>query len=323
MHKAWLSLVVASGLLLAGCIDPEKEGERALDERGAASESAAAPEWRIGQFWTYSIPEGQATLVVVGEEGGDWIVATTDGEMAYYDALYDVSYLGAVRKSDLAGSQGGDRVQFFQFPLEDGKEWTTRWDGFSLKVTATESAPGIYDLVGMDGNRKHVEYTYNAEKGFFQRATWFGGEGFDDWGLELTASGQNFRGTIQSYRIGALHTFENGFGDSMAREVFEIDAGWNEIGLRGSMHCNDDAAGQLLLGVNGPEFSGNPLPMSPVVNPPEEGHVLDCADAQEWDSAWVMANPGGAWEVGIIVGSPNGQVSLFMEERAREETAFP
>ena len=62
---------------------------------------------------------------------------TAAPDRAFQDAREDVSRLGPQRKSDLAGSQGDDRVQFFQWPLVDGKSWSTRWDHQPVTITAT------------------------------------------------------------------------------------------------------------------------------------------------------------------------------------------
>lgn len=143
------------------------------------------------------------------------------------------------------------------------------------------------------------------------------------WGMELQGQGESFSGTLVRYRLGPEEAFVMTIADSQLPVEHEIPAEWNEVGMRALLLCNADPMGQILVGVNGPNDEEVPLPMLPTVNEPDGGASLDCSDAQELDSAWLMENPGGTWEFGFIVAAPNGVAHLFLEPRAREEIPFP
>jgi hypothetical protein len=330
MGRRSLVFSVVLALVFAGCVDSPEDSEDSTNGDGPAiaeDGSVSAPEWNVGDHWEYRSlgAEGSGerfSLVVSGEQGGDWLMETTDADVAYHHARFEISYMGEIRKADLAGSQAGNRVKFFDFPLEDGKSWTTTWDGLSVRVTAEEVGEGVFELTSMDGDRVHAAYTYDHEVGFFKQASWMGEGGDVMWGMELVGQGESFSGDLVRYRLGPDHGFVMSVEDSQLLE-HEIPAEWNEVGMRALLLCNEDEAGQILVGVNSPSDDEIPLPMLPTLNEPDGGASLDCSTGQQLDSAWLMENPGGTWEIGFIVGAPNGVAHLFLEPRAREVFPFP
>lgn len=172
---------------------------------GAADGSFDAPVWTVGDAWAIS-PVGDAgqpgVLVVTGAEGDAYTLATTDPDAAGYDALFDISYLGRIRASDLAGHQGGKPVQFFSFPLADDKTWTTTWDGLEIKLAAkwnpalTTSAgihPG-FEIVGTYEGEPYVRYDYVPTLKWWSHLSFANGYGmkvertFADWTGEYVAA---------------------------------------------------------------------------------------------------------------------------------------
>lgn len=189
-------VAVALAASLAGCMGGE-EPPAASDDGSQAEEEAnatlAAPTWEIGDWWTWDTgQQGEVTLVVTGEDGGDWIVGTTNEAVAFFHARFPVSYLGEVRKADLAGSQPDTRVAFFDWPLEAGKTWTTTWDGVERTITVDRVEDGTAHLTATQDGRPAVTYTYDAERGSFGELVFLDANGTETFAMEPQASGSSF-----------------------------------------------------------------------------------------------------------------------------------
>lgn len=176
--RSRVPVILLAALALAGCVGGSADlptttldsGQLATDATVDAVTQAAVdpsrievPVWSVGDAWTGTAHEGEEsrpyTIVVTKVEGDAYTVETTDGTNAGWDAMFDVSYLGKIRARDLAGSQQGQPVQFFDFPLTDGKTWTTTWDGLEVKLTATQTPRG-YDIAGTVDDELYVELDY-------------------------------------------------------------------------------------------------------------------------------------------------------------------
>ena len=157
---------------------------------GGDGASADVPTWSVGDAWSI-VPQGDAqdapSVLVVTAAGPDgYTVSTTSEGTAGYDALHDVSYLGRIRASDLAGSQEGQPVQFFSFPLADGKTWQTTWDGRAITLTATfvpalTTSAGIHEgfaIEGRDGDQVYVKYDYVPTLKWWSHLSFASGYGF-------------------------------------------------------------------------------------------------------------------------------------------------
>lgn len=160
---------------VAEALATEGAGEPLTGDNGtaAAAIDVEAPEWSVGDAWgvqNYGFGDFACTLVVTSASSG-YTLSPTCEELAQADAVFDVSYVGAIRGSDLAGAQQGQPVQFFAFPLSDGKTWTTTWDGLPITLTATFApalaAPGAgvgpgYTIVGATAEgEEYVRYDYS------------------------------------------------------------------------------------------------------------------------------------------------------------------
>lgn len=186
-------LLALSALVLAGCASPEDAdgADPAAIDAGAAAGSPEparpasavvpadaptldAPVWAVGDAWSvvsHNEEEGteeRSTLVVTRVEGSSYLVETTSEQTASFDAIFDVSYVGSIRASDLAGEQQGQPVLYYSFPLQDGKTWTTTWDGQEVSLKATKAARG-FSIVGTVEGEPYVEYDYAPELKWFSR----------------------------------------------------------------------------------------------------------------------------------------------------------
>lgn len=210
-------------LLLSGCIGAQTPEDEAVAQSvvpeatppttGATAEAPPAapvdvdvPAWRVGDAWTvenFGFSSTSCTYAVTADASA-YTLSPTCEDNAYADAMFDVSYLGEIRKSDLAGAQRGTPVQFFAFPLTDGKTWTTQWDDITVTLTAKFTpalvAPGLgsgpgYTIVGTtpDGD-EYVKYDYSPALKWWTGITFEGG----NYGLKVTRFQENWTGTYKT-----------------------------------------------------------------------------------------------------------------------------
>lgn len=205
MRTVTVALLVLMGAI-GGCLADSGEGEVAAsadddagdalpgDDGNATATPALAeadvPEWQVGDAWSITTHGGEGSamyaLVVVDAGSSGYTIAATDEEITVLDAIHDISYLGRIRTSDLAGSQQDAPVRFFDFPLTDGKTWTTTWDGFEVKLTATLAdaiptpdgpKPG-FRIVGTHEDATYVTYDYVPDVGWWTGISFEAGYGF-------------------------------------------------------------------------------------------------------------------------------------------------
>lgn len=192
-------------LALAGCVGSGPSATTSTLDSGKLADEATgievaqdvpldaaevpAPLWSVGDAWTGMSKNGEQTrpitLVVTMAEGDFYTVETTDPKTAGWDAMFDVSYVGRIRARDLAGSQQDQPVQFYDFPLADGKSWTTIWDGLEVALTATKSARG-FDIVGTVDGAEYVRLDYVHDLRWFSKLEFAEGYGIT---LERVESG--------------------------------------------------------------------------------------------------------------------------------------
>ncbi len=184
-----LVVLIIGALLFAGCaddgddVDPESgrsaDGDNAIEGNETQEAIATGQEpasWEVGYYWSYRTSFGEDfTLVVSEDRGDDWFLDTPDEDTAWADVREPISYLGEVRKDDLAGSQGAERVQYFDFPLEEGNEWTTQWDGVERRVVTVE-ADESFRFEAYEEDRLAIAYDYDPEVGWFTKVTFYEGE---------------------------------------------------------------------------------------------------------------------------------------------------
>ncbi len=300
---------------LAGCLGQESQGNPAgeagqpTDDPTLATDSLQAPTWSIGDHWTYTSQGfGETTWVVTGDQGGDWIVDTTNLETAFVHAREDISFLGERRKGDLAGSQGDTRVTYFDWPLEENKTWTTTWDGVQREITVDRVDDGVAELTARQEGRVAVEYTYDSRAGHFQGFTFFDENGTETIDAELTASGSGFQGTAVRWDLTTALDLEGTFGVQPVSEggSFEVPEGATDLWLGLTIRCPSGAY-EFGFGGNGSGYNDqDPCPAEADVAEP------------------VVEDPGpGMYSGGLTAASPDGEGSyeIVLYTRTLQEIA--
>jgi len=202
---------------LSGCSGGRNTTDLPLLEPGAEilpSPFDSAPAWERGDWWTYAVQMGAqqyvSTRVVTAVGDTAYTIGVTDELTAFNHARSEISVVGLMRKSDLAGSQETAAVEFLQFPLTDGRTWTMNWDGLSW--TATAAVDTLAKITYVSGNESR-SMTYDpAVRWFTQMSASRGGEQL--FNVALQDFGTQFSGDIVTVEIRSDMNGSGGIGHS-------------------------------------------------------------------------------------------------------------
>lgn len=256
-----LSAVFLLAILLAGCSGGSTTSSSATLAPGQVSAPAGLrpPTLHAGDWWNYSSPSGGLSYVVSADSGDDYTMDTDSAGVAFFNAKNDISTLGAIRKSDLAGSQGKERVQFFQWPLTDGKNWTTTWDGAPIAIKAKQAGEGRFTFLATraDGST-YATYAYDNKTHWFTELTFSDAKGNPGFTLTLQASGTAFPGNLVRASLTKLAA-GNATGPLGSNGNFE-PAKFSRIYVHYNLACSNGAysvaVGPLAINpVSGPGYA--------------------------------------------------------------------
>lgn len=245
-------------LALAGCTDGGGDaspgggtpaGDAGEDGLVDGDTRLQLPSWEVGQWWTLSSDQAAApfTHVVAANGSADYTLATDSPDLAFFDARFDISFLGPVRKSDLAGSQGSTRVQFFEFPLTAGKSWSTTWDGLDIDINVTSVQGGLAKLEARHANGTlYAAYSFDGKTGYFRDYAFYGADGTTvGFAAKATASGKDFAGDLVRWQLQELYSFHGPMAGPVAQN-FDIDPGATDVWIGVAIACS---AGAVTLNV--------------------------------------------------------------------------
>jgi hypothetical protein len=254
-----LAALVLVIVFLAGCSGGTPEaadltGEPTPHGAHEAGGHLLLPEWKVGDYWTLQSPQGGTfTHAVSGESASDWTMDTDNPDTAFFDAQGDISFLGQVRKSDLAGSQGATRVEFLRFPLQSGMSWSTTWDGAPTMIHVGEVADGRAELMAMraDGTT-YAEYTYSDQARYFSRFAFYDPAGAAigfEWTLQ--SSGSSFGGQLVRWSLDELFMVTGSIPTTgAAQTTFTVEPGYTDLWVVGNIDCT---AGALVVAFGPPD----------------------------------------------------------------------
>lgn len=262
--RAWAVAAFLPFLLLAGCAgggskapaEGQTDGDLSPGPHGehAAGAHLLAPEWTVGDYWTMQSPQGGAfTHAVSGESGDDWIVDTDNPDTAFFDAASDISFLGKVRKSDLAGSQGDARVQFLRFPLQSGMSWSTTWDGAPTMIHVGDVEGGKAEVTAMraDGST-YAKYTYGDKERYFTHFAFYSPDGSTvnyEWTLQK--SGAGFGGQLVRWGLDELFS-SSGAIPTTGGNTFQVEPGYTDVYISAVLDCTAGAVAVAVGPLTGP-----------------------------------------------------------------------
>jgi hypothetical protein len=213
---------------LHGPLTPEEI--RVVQQRGLD-----APDWEIGDAWGLTFPETKyaCTLVVTREDDQGYEMSAACDDLAIADALFDYNFMGQMTRG-LGGVTPAGTIEFFQWPLEDGKSWETRWFGSEVTVRATfdPAIPGPsgdepgFTLVGEFEGNIFVRYEYLPSLRWWNGLRYEGG-----FQLVVTEASRGWKGTAFLTRSEVLLDFS---APLRVPDVFEftVSTGWTSLYVR-------------------------------------------------------------------------------------------
>ena len=237
--------LLAFVLLVAGCTGPSMIEEPITDSldsppesdkqttshKAPVSEDAAyAPDWRIGDWWTFRIGSSYAsareiTIIVVGADDQAYAVAASTETTALESIWWHLPPIGIVDRADLSWEAHDEPTEILRFPLADGARWTGSMEGQEIGFAAEQLPTGAFEVTGLyDGEWLAVRYVYDPAVGQFTNATLNYGSDTNSWStLELLASGHGY--AQPSFLPMYDDAFLGGFGDvaePTPMEEFEV-----------------------------------------------------------------------------------------------------
>lgn len=334
------AVLVAGALLLAGCVGGAGPADETAGDTGGAddvdnttpakpepesaeqTEGVDPPTWEVGQWWTYSVSLANGTTAtqtfVVAEVEPEKYMIKSDSKLATFVNERDpISFMGHQRRSDLAGSQGEHSVQFFRWPLEEGRSWLTVWDGVqrSISVSAAEQADARFRLVAEDPDGNvDVRYTYDPTVEWFTELTYLDDDGEETIALTLDDHGLVYDGTVWDLSTSTILTASwtgGPIGDYGTSEGGDADDDyWAQV-----TYDSPDPA-QMGLGYGSEDLP--PTPDTPPVIDPFFQATCPCEGATE-----TFRRPAdqGATFAGGMMASPDSSASMEVEVLLREWTA--
>lgn len=178
-----VALVLGVALAIVALPPAEEPIEPAAidgDARGAQAaaklvetQTAARPVWRAGDAWRVQFNDGDPicwmVVVSANESGYEQGVSCGDeGDFIAIDvAVRGNTYVGSFT-TDLEGRHGDATTQWYDWPLVDGKTWTTEYAGVEMEVEAT-FAEDRFQLVMRDveGQNDLLRYDYDPLVGWW------------------------------------------------------------------------------------------------------------------------------------------------------------
>lgn len=198
MKVGILVALLVGSVTLAGCSGDAASDETDVteDDGLAANEAVTVPKWSVGDWWTYKDSAGRTfTLVVTEDAGTDYILDTDQVTLAFYhDQAEPISYLGPFSKSGLQGEEDGQRVNFFDFPLQDGDEWSLNLDGTSFRAEAHDIGDGSFHIPVYEGEVLRHQWVYDNATRFFEWMSFGDANGTESFRIDLQDSGTAWTG---------------------------------------------------------------------------------------------------------------------------------
>jgi hypothetical protein len=246
LGRTAMALLLAAAVLGAGCSGsgdgPPSEGLDPTDVQEAPTAFLAPANWTEGRWWTYTTtsPDGAGDdmdLAVTAVSADAYTLDTSSRQTAGFEAEFDISFIGPIRVSDLAGRQGDDVVEYFRFPLEEGKNWTTPWDGVERTVRIVSVSERTVELAAEEDGVVMVEYSYSLDAGFFGRMVFFDAAGEATFGNQLKDFGGNYSEPLVRATVEELWNEGDDTGSGGSMGPFGVAADTHELVIRYAADC--------------------------------------------------------------------------------------
>ncbi len=270
----------------------------------------AAPDWQIGEWWTIEMTSPLIgydvtwTRVVAGTEGADFLLGQPQEEWVKDALLFHVPGLGEVAKDDLSYEVHDARFHVTDFPLTDGKEWETEFEGNPVTAQVTTDPDGTAEIWYCCG--ANITATYDPQLGVLSS---FEAEGLISY--EVVDHGFGYEGVV-TVPHGHDLVFVNGRIASVLSldqepappiEEVELSSDYDRVtfaGIVGDILSGPPVGGayrEVATSPNGTSFETTRLPVEGA------GLTVNVFETTEVGGTWsfehAAAGPGIAFTEGI------------------------
>lgn len=300
-----------------------------LDTQRDGSTLDATPSWALGEWWTYSIEssdyqtEGTFTVVVAGEDADHYLVGLPADEDEVLGFIFHIPGIGKVAKEDLVYDAHDAPFQLLDFPLEEGKSWSSiYWNGSQMDV-AVESVDGTEASMSVtqstDTGETVGSLVYDAELGNIVSFQPSEDPGYE---LELVDHGFGYEGPVEVPYEQDLLLCHGALAGAAAVDGCQIGAG-SPQGTFTIPDGYDDVTGALLA--TPLETADGTAPPGAyridVTDPHDETHQLEMMPAEAGKLAPLhVEDPAGEWSYTALAGGPGAVLVEGVAHRTLEVT---
>lgn len=164
------------------------------------------PRWEVGDWWTYRVTsdvygtDAEVNVTVADVEGSVYLMGYPEGASPVDAMLFHMPAYGPVR-DDLSWEVHGEQFRPADWPLEDGKEWDTKWISADVRFTA-HLREGVWNITnaGREDTAGGLTYnlTYDPDVGWFTSFTRTDAAGALRQGIELVAYGHGAEDAVRA-----------------------------------------------------------------------------------------------------------------------------
>ena len=220
MRVPLLLTALMLSLSLAGCLEggdvPSSIGDTTGDE-------IDLPVWEIGDQWLYSFVtpqfgEDSARLVVAEIDDGEqqYLLGISNEREAQRHAVINHNpFLGRINIDGLSVFEEGEPQQVFNFPWENGQQWSFNLFGISWDAETNNIYNGVANVVATSDDGQRLQYEFSGRKGFIESLVWTNDTGVEQLRMTLTLDKKGYDGDVFFYRARDLmdQRYENSQND--------------------------------------------------------------------------------------------------------------
>lgn len=223
MTRAWVLALLLLSASLAGCLGGSEDapeptapastngtagtepgtgsGNGTEADQAASTGPVSSPSLTAGTWWRYRVEHAlteepvEVTLAVAEATGSSYEIGWTDPQPGLATLIYHFPPVGTIQRPDLGAWYHDETVALLDFPLEDGKTWTTQLGDSELTMQAerngTFQGGPHFTIRGTDANGAlALNVEYSAAVGFYTSIErFFEGRGEPSPGIYLEETG--------------------------------------------------------------------------------------------------------------------------------------
>lgn len=159
---------------------------------------AEPPQWSPGSFWELQLENGQTggtttvTRVVADRVGDTYRVGMPANSFSHPAVVSHFPGWGNVAVDDLGFTVHDERFKPLDFPLQEGKTWTTTLYQQDFEAEVTETTDAQATIVMTSEDNATVELTYDADTEAITELT-----GPLDLSLSVSSHGHGYEGEVK------------------------------------------------------------------------------------------------------------------------------